>query len=39
MAALRIDWYSSISIHKYASRALLCECLMILDNLSTEAEL
>ena len=37
MVALRMDWYSLISIHKSASRAMLSECLMILDHLSREA--
>ena len=39
MTALRIGWYSLISIHKSASRAMLPECLMILDYLSREVEL
>ena len=33
MAALRMDWYSFVSIHKPASRAMLSKCLMILDHL------
>ena len=33
-----MDWYSFISIHKPASRAMLSECLMILDHLSREVE-
>ena len=37
MVALRMDWYSLISIHKSASRAMLSECLIILDYLSREA--
>ena len=39
IAALRMDWYSLISIHKSVFRAIVSECLMILDNLSREAEL
>ena len=39
MATLRMDWYSLISIHKSASKAMLSECLMILDHLSREVEL
>ena len=39
MEALRMVWYSLISIHKSASRATISECLMILDNLSREVEL
>ena len=38
MAALIRDWYSSISIHKPVSRAVLSECLMILDHLSRKVE-
>ena len=38
MAALRMDWYSLISIHKPASRAMLSECLMISDHLNREVE-
>ena len=38
MAALRMDWYSLISIHKPVSRAMLSDCLMILDHLSREVE-
>ena len=38
MVALRMDWHSLISIHKPASRAVLSECLMILDHLSREIE-
>ena len=34
-----MDWYSLISIHKSASRAMLSECLMILDHLSRKVEL
>ena len=36
MAGLRMDWYSLISIHKSASRAMLSEYLMILDHLCVE---
>ena len=39
MAALRMDWYSLISIHKPSYRAILSECLMILDHLNREVEL
>ena len=39
MAALRMDWYSLISTHKSATRAMLYECLLILDHLSREVEL
>ena len=39
MAALRMDWYSLISIHKSSSMAMLSEFLMILDHLSREVEL
>ena len=38
MAALIMDWYSLISIHKPASSAMLPECLSILDHLSREVE-
>ena len=38
MAALRMDWYSLISKHKHASRAMASECLMILDHLNREVE-
>ena len=38
MAALRMDWYSLIPIHKPVSRAVLSEYLMILDQLSREVE-
>ena len=38
MAALIMDWYSLISIHKPASSAMLSECLSILDHLSREVE-
>ena len=38
MVALRMDWHSLISIYKPASRAVLSECLMILDHLSREIE-
>ena len=38
MSALRMDWYSLISIHKSPSRAMLSECLMILDHPSREVE-
>ena len=31
MEALRMDWYSLISIHKSLSTAMLSECLMVLD--------
>ena len=37
MAVLRMNWHWLISIHKPASRAMLSECLMILDHLSREA--
>ena len=33
-----MDWYSLISIHKPASRALFSDFLMILDHLSREVE-
>ena len=39
MAALRMDWHSLISTYKSSSRAMLSECLMILDHLSREVEL
>ena len=40
MAALRIDWYSLISMHKSASKVMLFQShLMILDHLSREIEL
>ena len=39
MAALRIDWYSLISMHKSASKTMLSESLMVLDHLSREIEL
>ena len=39
MAALRMAWYLLISINKSASRAMMSECLMILDHLSREVEL
>ena len=38
MAVLRMNWHWLISIHKPASRAMLSECLMILDHLSREVE-
>ena len=38
MTALRMDWYSLISINKSASRAMLSDCL-ILDYLCREVEL
>ena len=38
MPELKMDWYSLISIHKPASRAMLSECLMTLDHLSREVE-
>ena len=38
MASLKMDWYSLISIHKPASKAMLFDCLMILDHLSGEVE-
>ena len=38
MAAFRMNWYSLISIHKPASRAMLSECPIILDHLSREVE-
>ena len=34
-----MDWYSLIFIHKYACRAMLSECLTILNYLSREVEL
>ena len=34
MVALRMDWCSLIFIHKLVSRAMLSECLMILDHLT-----
>ena len=39
MAALRMYWYSLISMHEPVSRAMLCECLILLDHLSREVEL
>ena len=39
MAVLRMAWYSLMSIHESASRAMMSECLMILDHLSREIEL
>ena len=39
MAALRLDWYSLISINKSVSTTMLSECLMILDHLSREVKL
>ena len=39
MAALRMDWHSLRSTQKSASRAILSECLMILNHLSRETEL
>ena len=39
MAALRMYWYSLISMHEPVSRAVLCECLILLDHLSREVEL
>ena len=39
MAALRMDSYLLISMHKSASREMLSECLMILDHGSREVEL
>ena len=39
MAALRMDLYSLISIHKPAPKAMLSKFLMILDHLSREVEL
>ena len=39
MAALRMDWYSLISINKSVSTKMLSECLMILDHLSREVKL
>ena len=36
MVALRMDWYSLISIHKPTSREMLPDCLMVLDHLSRE---
>ena len=39
MTALRMDWYSLISIRKSVSRAMLSECLMILNHLSREVEI
>ena len=38
MAALKMDWYSLISIDKSASTTMLSECLMILDHLCREVE-
>ena len=38
MAALRMDWYSLISVYKPAFRAMISECLMILSYLSREGE-
>ena len=38
MPALRMDWYSLISIHKPVSSAMLSECVMILDHMSREVE-
>ena len=38
MVALKMDWYSLISIHKPASKAMLSDCVMILDHLSGEVE-
>ena len=38
MVALKMDWYSLTSIHKPASKAMLSDCLMILDHLSGEVE-
>ena len=38
MAALRMDWYSLISVYKLAFRAMISECLMILSYLSREGE-
>ena len=38
MVALKIDCYSLTSIHKPASKAMLFDCLMILDHLSGEVE-
>ena len=38
MAALRMDWYSLLSIHKPATSAMLSEYLMILDHESREVE-
>ena len=34
-----MDWYSLISMHKSAFRAMLSECLMILDHMNREVEL
>ena len=40
MAALRMDWYSLISIHKSASRGIqISECLLILDHLNRDIKL
>ena len=39
MVALRMAWYSLISIHKSVSRAMISECLMTLDHLSRESGL
>ena len=39
MAALKVDCYSLVSIHKSVSWGMLSECLMILDHLSREVEL
>ena len=38
MVALRMDWYSLISIRKLVSRAMLSKCIIILDHLSREVE-
>ena len=34
-----MNWYLLISRHKSASRAMISECLMILDHLSIEVEI
>ena len=39
MRALKMAWYSLIFIHKTTSKAMIFECLMILDYLSSEVEL
>ena len=39
IAARRGDWYSLLFIHKSVTRAMLFECLMVLDHLNREVEL
>ena len=34
-----MDWYSLLFIHKSATRAMLSECLMVLDHLNREIDL